>query len=93
LKKLGLLLLMLVVVGCANQPKPSDPPPPPLKQESAPSSDFVLGGISLGDTEEIVVKALGQPDEESVLHGIGIPLWIYKRQGLQVAILVTQVPL
>ncbi|MDB4896497.1 MAG: hypothetical protein JWN15_2759 [Firmicutes bacterium] len=58
MKKPGLLLLLLLVVGCANQPKPSDPPPPPVKQESAPASDFALGGIGLGDTEEIVVKAL-----------------------------------
>jgi hypothetical protein len=46
--------------------------------------DFSLSGIQIGDSAAKVRERLGEPEETSILHGIGLPLWIYKQRGIEV---------
>lgn len=46
--------------------------------------DFAICGVKLGDSPDQVKKAIGVPDESTVLHGLGLPLWRYKDRDLEI---------
>lgn len=46
---------------------------------------LTLAGLRLGDPPQRVEQLLGKPAAVSILHGIGLPLWLYPRRGIEVA--------
>lgn len=92
--------LCVVLVGCgttSNAGRETNQPPAPPPSAVAPgpspssgsagmqSSEFGLANVKLGDSADTVQQKLGEPSEVSVLHGVGIPLWVYQSQGLEIA--------
>lgn len=47
--------------------------------------ELTLAGLRLGDPPQRVEQLLGKPTSTSILHGIGLPLWLYPSKGIEVA--------
>lgn len=47
--------------------------------------ELTLAGLQLGDSPHRVERLLGQPTAISILHGLGLPLWLYPTKGIEVA--------
>jgi hypothetical protein len=50
---------------------------------SLTEKDMMIGDLRIGQSPDEVKQKLGQPSEESISHGIGDPLWIYKEKGIE----------
>lgn len=57
--------------GQAGQPRP------------APEA-LSISGIHLGMTPAQVTQVLGEPPKSTILHGIGLPVWLFAMQDLEV---------
>lgn len=86
-KLLGVLIAGVVLIGCSGS-LVSGVPTDQSNQVGIPArDDFALAGVSLGDTPASVQTVLGDPATVSILHGLGLPLWLYPDSGLEVVFL------
>ncbi|MFM9329881.1 hypothetical protein [Paenibacillus mesotrionivorans] len=87
--------LLLLVSACSNKditeskhspsPVPSATPTTQtqVNDHSLTEKDMMIGDLKIGQSPNEVKQKLGKPTEESISHGIGDPLWIYKEKGLE----------
>lgn len=48
--------------------------------------DMAIGDLSIGLSAEEVERIFGKPSQETITHGIGDPLWIYKEKGIELSL-------
>ena len=54
-----------------------------VNDHSLSVKDLMIGDLNIGQTPDEIKQKLGQPPEESISHGIGEPIWIYKEKGIE----------
>lgn len=85
----GMLTVTLRAIGVdasRRESLQSAPAQIPLVSRAATLTpgDFAIGGVKLGDSPDQVKNAIGVPDETTVLHGLGLPLWRYRDRDLEI---------
>jgi hypothetical protein len=92
---MNLACLLILSSACSNKdvhetkysPSPVSSAAPTAQAQvndhSLTEKDMIIGDLKIGQSPNEVKQKLSQPSEESISHGIGDPLWIYKEKGIE----------
>lgn len=87
--------LLLLMSACSNKDVTESKHSPSPVSSTTPTAqaqvndhpltekEMMIGDLKIGQSPDEVKQKLGQPSEESISHGIGDPLWIYKEKGIE----------
>lgn len=60
--------------------------PGPYYQKPLTRADMKIGDVQLGEASKELIEKFGEPSQKTIVHGIGDPEWIYKKQGFSVSL-------